>query len=488
MEQKTQSVSAVSLPQASATYIEDKPLTPTPSEAVPTPISGRRPRILVVNDDGAKSSGLKQLALELEEIGDVVVVSTIDNQIHPSFSITIQETIRAKKLGIWGQNIPVFAVAGFPMNCLKYAYGHVIPKILQWDTLDIVIAGINKGRNVGTDLLYSGTMSLACASRFGNESFMPNNKTPKAIAISLCPPSMKSSCSLSSQMMVDWDFNTAVKAAKQITKLALESEQTPNVVWNVNIPGQVRSTGTADQYYWAVTQPAKLKYDQLDLITVTKNEQTYNDFVINGPDTNTQEYDIGTDLYALNHGVISISPIEVSPSLHTPLHATNNLIDLFTTRSQQETSGIKVDSKYFWNINVNIRPLQCIVQCLEYWLRLKDDHTMNKKGNSNDNVLLQTYTLYLERDIKICPLKTKIAGILTQQFGWTPHHEKFNATLSWEQMRDLCVVLKDIDYAQNGRHSFVQYLQRGAVFVGVVAVSVFGIQYWKQKRSSSTYR
>ena len=86
---------------------------------------------------------------------------------------------------------------------------------------------------------------------------MKNNKTPKAIAISLCPPSMKSSCSLSSQSLVDWDFNTAVKAAKQITRLALDSEQTPNVVWNVNIPGHAKSSGTPDVYYWAVTQPAK---------------------------------------------------------------------------------------------------------------------------------------------------------------------------------------------------------------------------------------
>lgn len=110
--------STVNMAQVSATYVEDKPLTPTPTTSKPS-FSGRRPRILVVNDDGAKSSGLKQLALELEEIGDVVVVSTIDNQIHPSFSITIQETIRAKKLPTWGQNILVFAVAGFPMNCLK---------------------------------------------------------------------------------------------------------------------------------------------------------------------------------------------------------------------------------------------------------------------------------------------------------------------------------------------------------------------------------
>ena len=97
--------------------MEDKPLTPTDTSQSHT--YTRRARILVVNDDGVKSTGLKQLAIALEDIGDVVVVSTIDNQIHPSFSITIQEQIRAKMFDVWGQNISVYAVSGFPMNCLK---------------------------------------------------------------------------------------------------------------------------------------------------------------------------------------------------------------------------------------------------------------------------------------------------------------------------------------------------------------------------------
>merc|ERR1712130_969004 len=187
----------------------------------------------------------------------------------------------------------------------------------------------------------------------------------------------------------------------------------------------------------------------------------------NGPihsDTTSRRYDIGTDLYALSNGVISISPIEVSPSLHTPLHATNNLIDLVTKE-------FVADSKFFWNINVNIRPLRCIVQCLDYWLQLKRQHPGNVLGN--DNVLCQTYTLYLQRDINICPLKPKFAGILTEQFGWSPQHEKFNATLSWKELGNLCAVLKKLDFAENGKHALLRYIATGAMFVGAVALSVF---------------
>eukprot|EP00486_Rosalina_sp_Unknown_P002982 CAMPEP_0201568484 /NCGR_PEP_ID=MMETSP0190_2-20130828/9589_1 /ASSEMBLY_ACC=CAM_ASM_000263 /TAXON_ID=37353 /ORGANISM="Rosalina sp." /LENGTH=220 /DNA_ID=CAMNT_0047989653 /DNA_START=24 /DNA_END=683 /DNA_ORIENTATION=- len=217
------------LPKDTSFQVEDKVLTP-PAVAIDN--DDERPKVLLLNDDGIKSKGLKELAIALEEEGYAVcVVSPLTNQIHPSFSVTIQETIRAKKLETWGKNIFCFAVSGFPMNCLKFAYGEVIPKILKWDEIDLVIAGINKGRNIGTDLLYSGTIALASAARFENETFMKNNKTPKSLAVSLCPPSMRSTSSLSSSQFLDWDFDIAVKATIQITKLLLNAEQTPNVIW-----------------------------------------------------------------------------------------------------------------------------------------------------------------------------------------------------------------------------------------------------------------
>ena len=472
--------------ESSSTFVEDKPLTP--------PASTPRPRILVVSDDGVKSSGLKLLALALEDIGDVVVVSTIDDQIHPSFSITIQETIRAKKLELWGKNILVYAVSGFPMNCLKFAFGHVLPKILKWDNLDIVIAGINKGRNIGTDLLYSGTMSLACAARFGNESFMKNGKTPKAISLSLCPPMMKSSASLSSSQLLDWNFDIAVNAAKQVTKLALKSEQTPNVVWNVNIPQSPKKAPNNDNdndniYYWAVTKPATLKYDPSNLITITKDDEkmSYNDFIVNGPDNNNNNNDInGTDLNALKNNVISISPIELSPALHTPLHATNNLINLMLN----DKKLFYCDTSYFWNININIRPLLSIIQCLGYWLSTINNHN----DIQINHTLLQTYTLYLQRDIKICPSKNKFSKILTNKFNWSIQSEKFNKTLTQTQLTDLYKILNDIQNQQSSFNSnknnyhLSDKLTKGALLAGSIAVLLYSIGYFKRSFSNSNQK
>jgi len=474
------------LSASTAAYVEDKPLTPTPIPPKEDEL-GRRPRILVVNDDGIKSSGLKQLAIALEDIGDVVVVSTIDNQIHPSFSITIQEQIRAKRMENWGNNIVVFAVSGFPMNCLKFAYGHVIPKIMQWNEIDVVIAGVNKGRNVGTDLLYSGTAAMALAAKFENESFMAHNKTPKAIAISLCPPSMRSSSSLSSAQYVDWNFDIAVKAALQITKLALQGEQTPNVVWNVNIPSTPKQRNGI--YYWAVTKPASLKYDASNLISITKDDEklNYHDFVIIGPDcSELAKYEAGTDLHALKRNIISISPIELSPALHTPLHATNNLIHLFMSQNKKM---VHCDTRYFWNINVEIRPLLSIVQCLQYWLRLKQSNY----DDTNDTVLLQTYTLYLERDIKICPEKQNIHAVLSQRFNWSSQQEKFNETLNWSMLQELYAFLSDVQRKQTTSPTTTQPLLpqndtnnlmlKGALMLTSVAALVFGIAYYKKSSS-----
>ena len=73
--------------------VEDKVLTP-PAVSID---NDTRAKVLLLNDDGVKSKGLKELAIALEDNGyNVVVVSPINNQIHPSFSVTIQETIRAK--------------------------------------------------------------------------------------------------------------------------------------------------------------------------------------------------------------------------------------------------------------------------------------------------------------------------------------------------------------------------------------------------------
>eukprot|EP01084_Bolivina_argentea_P013148 24639_1 len=470
---------------STTTYVEDKPLTPTPTPpSNMNGINGRKPRILVVNDDGVKSSGLKQLAIALEQsIGDVVVVSTIDNQIHPSFSITIQEQIRAKFYEKWGENILVYAVSGFPMNCLKFAYGHVIPKILKWDNLDIVIAGINKGKNIGTDLLYSGTMSLACAARFGNETFMKNNATPKSIAISLCPPTMRSSSSsLSTDTFTDWQFNESVKISVTIVKLLLQSEQTPNVVWNCNIPSQPKKN--ENKYYCAITKPANLKYDPNNLITILKDDEKlqYNDFIINSPiinNINMKEIK-GSDLYALKNNIISISPIEVVPALHTPLHATKNLINFITNNKSFE-----YDSQYFWEISVNIRPLKCIVQCLEHWLKLKMDND-NINVDNDDNSLLQTYTLYLERDIKICGEKDKFTKILMNQFGYDVNAEKFNYTLTWNKLNQLYDILCNIleqgsVLEQHNDSNLLNMVFKGVMFAAITGVVVFASVGLSQK-------
>lgn len=446
--------------------IEDKVLTP-PAVA----IDDTRPKVLLLNDDGVKSKGLKELAIALEDTGyNVVVVSPMTNQIHPSFSVTIQETIRGKKLETWGKNILVFAVSGFPMNCLKFAYGEVIPQILKWKEIDLVIAGINKGRNIGTDLLYSGTIALASAARFENETFMKNNKTPKSMAISLCPPTMQSTSNLSSSQFLDWNFKNAVKATIQITKLLLKSEQTPNVLWNVNIPQKPKTSnnGNKDKYYWAVTKPCNLKTDPSKLITITKDDEkmSYKDFICNGPNEKYENID-GTDLNALNNNIISITPIELSPALHTPLHATNNLINLC-----MQNSEFMCDTKYFWNINVDIRPLIAILNCLKYWISIHD----NDKDDSIS--LLQTYTLYLERDIKICASKKKFENLLCTKYGWNKKLEKFDNILIWEQLKDLYIDLSQ--FTNSSKSDIWNKMLKGGAMVGSVAALIYSIGFFKR--------
>merc|ERR1719285_768784 len=104
-------------------------------------LSPRRARILIVNDDGPEAKGITTIARKLSEIGDVLVCLPFSAQIHPSFSITTNDTctaiFREKQSS---DRIQTWAVLRTPIDCV----------------------------NFGTELLYSGTIAAAFGARFEN--------------------------------------------------------------------------------------------------------------------------------------------------------------------------------------------------------------------------------------------------------------------------------------------------------------------------------
>jgi 5'-nucleotidase len=117
-------------------------------------VNDARALVLVANDDGYSSHGLRALAAVLREWADVVVVAPETEQSASSHALTLHRPLRARRV-----EEGVFAIDGTPADCV-YAALHAEKRFLpRWP--DVVCSGINRGMNLGQDAFYSGTVAAA---------------------------------------------------------------------------------------------------------------------------------------------------------------------------------------------------------------------------------------------------------------------------------------------------------------------------------------
>src|SRR5579859_6329405 len=121
--------------------------------------AGRRPRILLTNDDGITSPGLHAAYLELRRLGSVTIVAPDAERSAVGHAITTQTPLRVTEFSSGRRRIG-YAVNGMPADCVKIA----ISSLLK-EPPDIVVSGINLGPNTGTNVIYSGTVSAATEAR-----------------------------------------------------------------------------------------------------------------------------------------------------------------------------------------------------------------------------------------------------------------------------------------------------------------------------------
>ena len=109
-------------------------------------------RILVTNDDGIHAPGLKvceEIARKLSD--DVTVVAPEYDQSGVSHSLSLNDPLRLRQIGERH-----YAVKGTPTDCVIMGVRHVLPGMP-----DLVLSGVNRGRNAAEDVLYSGTVAGA---------------------------------------------------------------------------------------------------------------------------------------------------------------------------------------------------------------------------------------------------------------------------------------------------------------------------------------
>ena len=169
-----------------------------------------KPLILVSNDDGISSQGIRLLVELMNEIGEVIVVAPDSPQSGMGHAITVGNTLRLDKTDIFG-SVSAYKCSGTPADCVKLAKHHLLAN----GKPDLVVSGINHGSNTSISVLYSGTMSAAIE---GAIEGLP------AIGFSLCDFSSEA------------DFSHVGEHVQKIAREVLNRGLPKGVALNVNIP------------------------------------------------------------------------------------------------------------------------------------------------------------------------------------------------------------------------------------------------------------
>jgi 5'-nucleotidase len=166
------------------------------------------PRILVTNDDGVHSEGIRALADAVAHLGDVTIVAPIQEASAIGHALTLRHPLRLESIAP-----KVYAVDGTPTDCVNVAITHVLR-----GRPDLILSGINKGWNLGDDVTYSGTVSGALEGAL--------------LGIA--------SIAVSTQRINDTcEFGQAAKAAAIVAEQVLERGLPKFTLLNINTPAGV---------------------------------------------------------------------------------------------------------------------------------------------------------------------------------------------------------------------------------------------------------
>jgi len=166
-------------------------------------------RILITNDDGIHSPGLdacEEIARALG--GDIWIVAPETDQSGVAHSLSLNDPLRLRQIGERR-----FAVKGTPTDCVIMGVRHIMP-----ETPDLVLSGVNRGRNCAEDVTYSGTVAGAME---GTVLGIPSFALSQAYAFS-------------SKRLPHW--NTAITFAPDVIRRVLDAGMPRDVLVNVNFP------------------------------------------------------------------------------------------------------------------------------------------------------------------------------------------------------------------------------------------------------------
>jgi 5'-nucleotidase len=236
------------------------------------------PRILVTNDDGVHSEGIKALADALRPLGDITVVAPIQEASAIGHALTLRRPLRIDDIGP-----NVFAVDGTPTDCVNLAIAQVLK-----GKPDLIVSGINKGWNLGDDVTYSGTVSGALE---GALLEIPS--------IAVSTQRIKDQC----------EFGPSAVAAATVAQAVLERGLPKFTLLNINVPmGPTRG-------FRVTVQARRNHVTVVDARTDPRHREYY--WIEEGE--NEWEPHDRSDYQAVRDGYISITPLQPDMTAHDAL-------------------------------------------------------------------------------------------------------------------------------------------------------------------------
>jgi 5'-nucleotidase len=250
----------------------------------------KKPLILVTNDDGITAPGIRALIAVMSEIGEVVVVAPDKPQSAMGHAITMNNMLYLNKVSDEKAAITEFTCSGTPVDCVKMA----ISEILRQKP-DLCVSGINHGSNSSINVIYSGTMSAAVEA--GIEGI-------PAIGFSL--------------LDYDWnaDFEQVKSFVKKITLELLEKGLPTGTILNVNFPKLKES----DIKGIRICRQAKALW--MEKFDKRQTPQGKDYYWLTGEFVNEDKGE-DTDEWALEHGFISVVPVQFDMTAHHTIQQLN---------------------------------------------------------------------------------------------------------------------------------------------------------------------
>lgn len=227
--------------------------------------------ILVANDDGIDSPGIRVLAKALASLGDVWVVAPERTQNAMGRAITLHKPLRLTRVGR-----QMFSVNGTPSDCITLAVGH----LLKNRHPDLVVSGINKGLNLGDDVSNSGTVAAALEGAI---------RGIPSIAVSMDGPDR-------------FRFPLGAKVSLEVATMVLKQGLPKDTLLNVNVPDLAPKLLQGMQ----VTTLSRRRYDNP---VVEKTDPRGGKYYWIAGEQVTWNRKKHSDVDAISQGFVSLTPL-----------------------------------------------------------------------------------------------------------------------------------------------------------------------------------